>query len=231
MYYFKTSDFETNVLSKIFKVQWNLSVVDMLCSGHLYIVDTIFRNRWYTHMVISLKTIPLYNWHFSIADIRLWYRRCLLQRCSAPFLFVEMNSKLPRFLYLQWILAMILQKWWDSSLLFSFQLMQKCWYSKANQRSTFDQIERHLSSMLADDFRNLPCHIYYQFVPIRNTEIGGVVKDCGLRTDNELFSTKKNAESNTKERRFSYWNSLMLIILSFYIEINCMHALESWFQY
>ena len=58
--------------------------------------------------------------------------------------------------------------------------------------------------MLADDFRNLPCHIYYQFVPIRNTEIGGVVKDCGLRTDNELFSMKKNAESNTKERRFSY---------------------------
>ena len=89
-------------------------------------------------------------------------------------------------------------------------MMQQCWSSEPHQRGTFEEIEIQLTSMLADDFRNLPCHIYYQFVPIRDTEIGGVVKDCGLRAVNmsvpEENVAKQSAvvlNQDNQGRRFS----------------------------
>ena len=72
------------------------------------------------------------------------------------------------------------------ALLLSFQIMQRCWSSDEHQRGTFEQIENELTSMLAEDFRQLPSQIYYQYVPIRDTEIGGVLRDCGLRSGRDI---------------------------------------------
>ena len=86
-----------------------------------------------------------------------------------------------------------------------------------HQRDTFDQIEEELTSLLAGEFQDIPRHRYYQFVPIRDTEIGGVLKDCGLRRDPVLimeanlinkveFSENDTYGENSMQRgrRFSY---------------------------
>ena len=81
------------------------------------------------------------------------------------------------------------------------------------ERGTFDQIETELTAELAEDLRELPCHMYYQFVPIHVTEIGGVVKDCGLRTEdnstrNDLLTwnvaPNEMEDKVRQKRRFSY---------------------------
>ena len=64
--------------------------------------------------------------------------------------------------------------------------MERCWSSEPHERGTFDDIENLLTTMLAGDFKDLACHRYYQFVPIRDTEIAGVVKDCGLRSNSRV---------------------------------------------
>ena len=68
--------------------------------------------------------------------------------------------------------------------------------------------------MLGEDIQDLPCHRYYQFVPIRDTDIGGVIKDCGLRSNmaaNEVVRESAfndvgadNASMMQPRRRFSY---------------------------
>ena len=93
--------------------------------------------------------------------------------------------------------------------------MQKCWETDPYQRGTFDEIEEQVTSMLAGDFQDLQCHRYYQFVPIRDTEIAGVVKDCGMRGEHNMIE-EGNAITNSalheeetlnmaqQRRRFSY---------------------------
>ena len=45
-------------------LQWNLSITNMLHSGHLSIADTIFRN----HLPIFYLNLPLVSGHISITD-------------------------------------------------------------------------------------------------------------------------------------------------------------------
>ena len=93
--------------------------------------------------------------------------------------------------------------------------MQKCWDSDPYQRGTFDEIEEQVTSMLVGEFQDLACHRYYQFVPIRDTEIAGVVKDCGMRGESNLaedgnamqsgaFDEEENLNMAQQRRRFSY---------------------------
>ena len=70
--------------------------------------------------------------------------------------------------------------------------MKRCWNSDPKERGTFDQIENELTAELAEDIREFPCHDYYQFVPIRDTEIGGVIKDCGLRMESKSKGVEEN---------------------------------------
>ena len=51
-----------------FQIQWNLSIADMLYSGHLSIADTSLRNQLSPVMVKPLHIEPLYSGHLSIAD-------------------------------------------------------------------------------------------------------------------------------------------------------------------
>ena len=95
-------------------------------------------------------------------------------------------------------------------------MMKRCWHSDPKERGTFDQIEQELHNELAEYLRDSPCNDYYQFVPIRDTEIGGVIKDCGLRMrsnsseDDELIWRGSFNEKNDaidceapQKRRFS----------------------------
>ena len=93
--------------------------------------------------------------------------------------------------------------------------MQKCWEDDPYQRGTFDYIEEQVTSMLGGEFQDLQCHRYYQFVPIRDTEIAGVVKDCGMRGENNVteedntmqrgaFNEDENVPMAQQGRRFSY---------------------------
>ena len=50
------------------QIQWNLSISDMLYSGHLTIADTLFKNQFTLDMVKPLHFEPLYSRHLSIAD-------------------------------------------------------------------------------------------------------------------------------------------------------------------
>ena len=49
-------------------VQWNLSIADMLYSGHLSIADTFLRNQLSQATVKLLHFEPLYSGQLSIAD-------------------------------------------------------------------------------------------------------------------------------------------------------------------
>ena len=49
-------------------IQWNLSIADMLYSGHLSIANTFYRNQLSQAMVKTLYFKPLYSGHLSIAD-------------------------------------------------------------------------------------------------------------------------------------------------------------------
>ena len=49
-------------------LQWNLSIADMLYSGHLSIADTFSRNQISPAMVKHLYFEPLYSGHLCIAD-------------------------------------------------------------------------------------------------------------------------------------------------------------------
>ena len=49
-------------------IQWNLSIADMLYSGHLYIADTFSRNQLSQTTVKHFYFEPLYSGHLSIAD-------------------------------------------------------------------------------------------------------------------------------------------------------------------
>ena len=49
-------------------IQWNLSIADMLYSGHLSIAETFFRNHLYQATVKLLYFEPLYGEHLSITD-------------------------------------------------------------------------------------------------------------------------------------------------------------------
>ena len=52
------------------KIQWNLSIADMLYSGHFSITDTLHNNGWnHGHSFIGK---PLYSAHLSIALTILW---------------------------------------------------------------------------------------------------------------------------------------------------------------
>ena len=51
-----------------FKLQWNLSIADMLYSGHLSTADTLSRNQFSLAMVKPFYFEPLYSGHLSIAD-------------------------------------------------------------------------------------------------------------------------------------------------------------------
>ena len=93
--------------------------------------------------------------------------------------------------------------------------MQKCWEDDPYQRGTFDEIEEQVTTMLGGEFQDLQCHRYYQFVPIHATEIAGVVKDCGMRGENDLvedgyaiqnggFDEDENFVMAQQRRRFSY---------------------------
>ena len=93
--------------------------------------------------------------------------------------------------------------------------MQKCWENDPYQRGTFEEIEEQVTSMLAGEFQDLACHRYYQFVPIRDTEIAGVVKDCGMRGEYNMieegnimqsgvFNKNENVNMTQQGRRFSY---------------------------
>ena len=93
--------------------------------------------------------------------------------------------------------------------------MQKCWENHPYQRGTFEEIEEQVTSMLAGEFQDLQCHRYYQFVPIRDTGIAGVMKDCGMRGENHLteegntiltgvFNEDENVNMAQQRRRFSY---------------------------
>ena len=93
--------------------------------------------------------------------------------------------------------------------------MQKCWEDDPFERGTFDEIEEQVTSMLGGEFQDLQCHRYYQFVPIRDTQIAGVVKDCGMRGENNMieegntiqsgfFNENENINMAQQKRRFSY---------------------------
>ena len=95
--------------------------------------------------------------------------------------------------------------------------MRHCWSSEPAERGTFQEIEDQLTSMLAGEFEDLACHRYYQFVPIRDTEIRGVIKDCGLRSTMEaeesvcsIADLDENSDENyirttiQRRRRFSH---------------------------
>ena len=66
-------------------IQWNLSIADMLYSGHLPIADTNFGNQ--------LKTfywaLHLYSGHLSIADIFFENQLCPLLRGSTVYSGME----------------------------------------------------------------------------------------------------------------------------------------------
>ena len=90
--------------------------------------------------------------------------------------------------------------------------MKRCWCKEPHQRGTFEDLESELSSMLANNFKDLPSHLYYQFVPIRDTEIGGVIRDCGMRgkrtqldMENDDAVNEANQENQVlmQNRRFS----------------------------
>ena len=49
-------------------LQWNLSIADMLYSGHLSIADTFSWNQLSLALVKSSYFEPLYSRHLSIAD-------------------------------------------------------------------------------------------------------------------------------------------------------------------
>ena len=96
-------------------------------------------------------------------------------------------------------------------------MMRRCWETEPYERGTFDEIEEQLTSMLAGNFQELACHRYYQFVPTRDTEIAGVIKDCGLRSNrNEEQEAdlaeeedlngidRENRNMMQNRRRFSY---------------------------
>ena len=94
-------------------------------------------------------------------------------------------------------------------------MMKACWHREPHERGTFEEIENQLTTMLAGEFQDLPCHRYYQFVPIRDTEIGGVIKDCGLRDESCVIverSAMQNYDINLDDegnempqrRRFSF---------------------------
>ena len=103
----------------------------------------------------------------------------------------------------------------DLILNFSYKTMRRCWSKEPHERPTFEQIEEQVMAMLDGAFEDLPQHRLYQFVPIHATEIGGVVKDCGLRNKQKLKvetndlqkhdgSVIDDGEGYTIKRRFSH---------------------------
>ena len=67
-------------------IQWNLSIADMLSSGHLSIADTFSRNQLSPAMVKPLYIEPLYGGHLSIADTFFKNQWCPLLRGSTVIL-------------------------------------------------------------------------------------------------------------------------------------------------
>ena len=67
-------------------LQWNLSTVDMLYSGHLSIADTFPRHQIFLAMVKSLYFEPLYSGHLSVADIFFMNQ---LSQTTLKFLYFE----------------------------------------------------------------------------------------------------------------------------------------------
>ena len=64
-------DIENNIFfvsERMFLIQWNLSIADMLDSGHLSIADTFSRYQFAPAMIKPLHFKPLYNGHLSIVD-------------------------------------------------------------------------------------------------------------------------------------------------------------------
>ena len=67
-----------NRISRLNKrgMQWNLSIADMLYSGHLFTADTFSRDQLSQATVKFLYFEPLYSGHLSIADMfseNQWY--------------------------------------------------------------------------------------------------------------------------------------------------------------
>ena len=66
-------------------LQQNLSIADMLYSGHLFIADTFSRNYLSLAIVKPLYFEPLYSGHFSIADTFSENQWCPLLRGFTVF--------------------------------------------------------------------------------------------------------------------------------------------------
>ena len=63
-------------------IQWNLSIADMLYSGHLSIADTFFRNQLSKATIQLLHFEPLYSGHLFVADTFSEHNWCPLLRGS-----------------------------------------------------------------------------------------------------------------------------------------------------
>ena len=63
-----------------YQTQWNLSIADMLYSGHLSIADTSSRSQLFHATVKLLHFEPLSSGHLSIADTFFENRWCPLLR-------------------------------------------------------------------------------------------------------------------------------------------------------
>ena len=53
---------------QLFSIQGNLSIADMLYSGHIFIADTFSRNQVSQTTVKLIYFEPIYSGHLSIAD-------------------------------------------------------------------------------------------------------------------------------------------------------------------
>ena len=68
------------ICNSIYDIQWNLSIADMLYSGHISITDSFLRNQLSPVMVTLLYIEPLYSEHLSIADTFFENQWCPLLR-------------------------------------------------------------------------------------------------------------------------------------------------------
>lgn len=60
--------------------------------------------------------------------------------------------------------------------LFSYDIMQRCWYCEPNQRPTFEELQNELDTMLSAEHSDKYIQIitddsYYQLFPAQNSEV------------------------------------------------------------
>ena len=87
-------------------IQWNLSIADILYSGHLSIADIFSRNQLSRSTVKLLYLKPLDSGHVSIADTFFENQWCLLFRGSTfqplkLFCFEDLNESKLEFNFLK----------------------------------------------------------------------------------------------------------------------------------